>query len=155
MSRLSRLKSMMRYIRLWPPPRHHEVSWPTLLRPPEVCIGSTNGLCGSSVVMSSKVCTVWNREPGDVGLNLRMGMVLRPLPEFRHLGAFAQAHVRLLPARAASREAPLPLHLAVGDARADALDFGAEQLLDRALDFRLVRAGRHLEDDRASILAED
>ena len=34
MSRLSRLKSMMRYIRLWPPPRHHDVSSPRLLRPP-------------------------------------------------------------------------------------------------------------------------
>src|SRR2546429_10033179 len=74
MSRLSRLKSMMRYIRLWPPPRHHDVRCPWLLRPPVVCIGSTSGLYGSSVVMSSEVCTVWNRDPGDVGLNLRIGI---------------------------------------------------------------------------------
>ena len=67
MSRLSRLKSMMRYIRLWPPPRHHDVSSPRLLRPPERCSGSTSGLCGSDVVISSNVCTVWNRWPGDVG----------------------------------------------------------------------------------------
>ena len=72
MSRLSRLKSMMRYIRLWPPPRHQDVSCPWLLRPPVLCSGSTSGLCGSCVVISSKVCTVWNRVPGDVGLNLRM-----------------------------------------------------------------------------------
>src|SRR5215470_11689301 len=78
MSHLSRLKSMTRYIRLWPPPRHHDVSWPTLLRPPVVCIGSTSGLCGRSVVMSSKVWTVWNRDPGDVGLNLRIGMTYAP-----------------------------------------------------------------------------
>src|SRR6476619_4518922 len=87
MSRLSRLKSMMRYIRLWPPPRHHDVSWPRLLRPPDWCSGSTSGLCGSDVVMSSKTCTVWNRWPGEVGLNLRMGM-LRALHELRHLRAF-------------------------------------------------------------------
>ena len=36
MSRLSRLKSMMRYIRLWPPPRHQDVSSPLLLRPPDL-----------------------------------------------------------------------------------------------------------------------
>src|SRR5437773_4669728 len=74
MSRLSRLKSITRYIRLWPPPRHHEVSSPRLLRPPERCSGSTSGLYGRSVVMSSNVCTVWNREPGDVGLYLRIGI---------------------------------------------------------------------------------
>src|SRR5438132_11497981 len=78
MSRLSRLKSMMRYIRLWPPPRHHDVRCPTLLRPPVACIGSTRGLCGSSVVISSKVWTVWNREPGDVGLYFLIGMIYAP-----------------------------------------------------------------------------
>ena len=34
MSCLSRLKSMTRYSRLCPPPRHHDVSSPVLLRPP-------------------------------------------------------------------------------------------------------------------------
>src|SRR5438876_8507600 len=71
-SRLSRLKSITRYIRLCPPPRHHDVRWPRLLRPPDSCCGSTSGLYGSDVVMSSKVWTVWNREPGDVGLYLRI-----------------------------------------------------------------------------------
>src|SRR5215510_15285332 len=88
MSSLSRLKSMTRYIRLWPPPRHHDVSWPWLLRPPVVCIGSTSGLYGSSVVMSSKVCTVWNREPGDVGLYLRIGIDVSYAPS-RNSGILA------------------------------------------------------------------
>src|SRR3954453_13635125 len=92
MSCLSRLKSITRYIRLWPPPRHHDVRLPRLLRPPDWCSGSTSGLCGSDVVISSKSWPVWNRRPGDVGLNLRMGM-LRALQEFRHLLAFAQLHV--------------------------------------------------------------
>src|SRR5581483_3679950 len=78
MSRLSRLKSMMRYMRLWPPPRHHDVSCPRLFRPPVLLSGSTSGLYGWSVVISSNVCTVWNREPGDVGLNLRIGIVYAP-----------------------------------------------------------------------------
>ena len=78
MSRLSRLKSMSRYIRLWPPPRHHTVSSPRLFRPPERCSGSTSGLCGSLVVISSKVWTVWNRWPGEVGLYLRIAMITRP-----------------------------------------------------------------------------
>src|SRR6185295_1679111 len=74
MSRLSRLKSMMRYIRLWPPPRHQDVRCPWLLRPPVLRIGSIRGLCGSCVVISSNVGTVWNRVPGDVGLSLRNGI---------------------------------------------------------------------------------
>ncbi len=68
MSRLSRLKSMTRYIRLWPPPRHQTVSSPRLLRPPDLRSGSVSGLCGVSVVISSNTWTVWNRRPADVGL---------------------------------------------------------------------------------------
>src|SRR6476661_10203386 len=78
MSCLFRLKSMMRYIRLCPPPRHQEVSSPWLLRPPDLCSGSTSGLYGSCVVISSNTCTVWNRRPGDVGLYLRIGITSRP-----------------------------------------------------------------------------
>src|SRR5205807_8810350 len=77
-SRLSRLKSMMRYIRLWPPPRHHDVSVPALLRPPERWSGSTSGLYGSCAVISSNTATVWNRVPGDVGLYLRIAMDYAP-----------------------------------------------------------------------------
>src|SRR6185503_8361812 len=112
MSRLSRLKSMMRYIRLWPPPRHQDVRCPWLLRPPVLFSGSTSGLYGSCVVTSSNVCTVWKRVPGDVGLSLRNGM-LRAFQEFGHLRAFAKLHICLLPVRAAAGEAPLPLDLAV------------------------------------------
>jgi len=69
---------MTRYIRLWPPPRHHEVSCPRLLRPPDFCSGSVKGLYGASVVISSNTWTVWNRRPADVGLYVRMGMALNP-----------------------------------------------------------------------------
>src|SRR2546425_7650394 len=105
MSRLSRLKSMRRYIRLCPPPRHHDVSSPRLLRPPVRWFGSTSGLCGSVAVISSKVWTVWNRWPGDVGLNFLIGITISrnaclcAFEELRHFFAFAQLHVRLLPVR--------------------------------------------------------
>src|SRR2546426_6790803 len=157
MSRLSRLKSMMRYIRLCPPPRHHDVSSPWLLRPPVRWFGSTSGLCGSLVVISSKVWTVWKRWPGDVGLNLRIGIktLLCAFEELRHFFAFAQLHVGLLPVRAAAGKAPLSLHLAVRDARPDAVHLGAEQLLDGPLDLHLVRARRDLKHDRPAVFAQD
>jgi len=44
MSRLSRLKSITRYTRLWPPPRHQDVSVPRLFRPPDLGSGSVSGL---------------------------------------------------------------------------------------------------------------
>src|SRR2546428_4435795 len=78
MSCLSRLKSIARYIRLCPPPRHHDVKCPPLFRPPELCNDSTSGLCGSHVVSSSNTWTVWNLVPGDVGLNLRIGIKQNP-----------------------------------------------------------------------------
>src|SRR5918993_4260629 len=74
MSFLSRLKSITRYSRLWPPPRHHDVSSPWLLRPPERCSFSVSGAYGSLVVISSNVWTVLKRVAGDVGLNFRMGI---------------------------------------------------------------------------------
>src|SRR5688572_3172599 len=74
MSRLSRLKSITRYSRRWPPPRHQDVRCPWLLRPPERCRFSVSGAYGSLVVISSKVSDVLPRTPGDVGLYLRIGM---------------------------------------------------------------------------------
>jgi hypothetical protein len=68
MSFLSRLKSITRYTRLWPPPRHHDVTSPRLLRPPDFLSGSVSGLYGLVSVISSNTWTVWNRRPGDVGL---------------------------------------------------------------------------------------
>src|SRR5438094_6844174 len=79
--------------------------------------------------------------------------MLRTLEEFRHLLAFAQRDVRLLPIGSAAGEAALPLDLAVRDARANAVDFRAEQLLDRAPDLHLVRVRRDLKDDRPPVLA--
>jgi hypothetical protein len=46
-----------------------------LFRPPDLGSGSVNGLYGFVAVISSKVCTVWNRRPADVGLYLRIVIV--------------------------------------------------------------------------------
>src|SRR6266576_3560639 len=75
MSRLSRLKSMMRYIRLWPPPRHHDVRWPWLLRPPVLLSGSTSGLYGSCVVTTSPGTRFQTVQTFDDGFSLRNGML--------------------------------------------------------------------------------
>src|SRR5215471_7210399 len=180
MSRLSRLKSMTRYIRLWPPPRHHDVSSPRLFRPPVRFSGSTSGLCGSCVVISSNTCTVWNRRPGDVGLYLRIGIIVNPerrrtedgrrkvlpssvfrLPSFlgslQELGDFFalfELHVGLLPVGPLADEAPLALHLAVRDRGPDALDLRSEQLLDRPPNVDLRRLRRDLEHQRPPVFAQ-
>jgi hypothetical protein len=50
---LSRLKSMMRYSRRCPPPRHHAVISPWLLRPPDFFRCSVSGLNGFAEVISA------------------------------------------------------------------------------------------------------
>ena len=65
---LSRLKSMMRSLRLWPPPRCQMVRSPELRRPPERCFGSVSGLYGRFVVRSSLTVVVVNRRVGVTGL---------------------------------------------------------------------------------------
>src|SRR5271154_3938527 len=72
---LSRLKSMIRYCCLWPPPRCREVLRPWLLRPPVRGLAASNDFSGRSRVISAKSETVWKRRPALVGLRERSGMV--------------------------------------------------------------------------------
>src|SRR5256885_1777852 len=71
-----RLKSMMRYWRLWPPPRWRAVLRPWAFRPPVLGLGASSERSGRSLVISEKSETVWNRRPGLVGLRLRRGMAV-------------------------------------------------------------------------------
>src|SRR3954470_6869507 len=71
---LVRLKSILRYSRLAPPPRWRAVLRPSALRPPDFLRPSTSVFSGSVFVISAKSGYVMNRRPGDVGLGLRMGM---------------------------------------------------------------------------------
>src|SRR5437660_4310897 len=75
---LSRLKSMRRYRRLWPPPRWRVVMRPWLFRPAFDLRGRRSGLYGFFVVMSSNATTDMPRRPGDVGLYLLIAMLYRP-----------------------------------------------------------------------------
>src|SRR6476659_1868764 len=69
---LTRLKSMMRYCCLWPPPRWRAVLRPYALRPPDLGLGARSDFSGRLLVISEKSETVWNRRPGLVGLRVRI-----------------------------------------------------------------------------------
>src|SRR4051794_22561045 len=101
---------------------------PELRRPPVRGFGSTSGLCGCFVVMSSLTSVVRYRNVCVVGLYVLIGIisssldlrwifvvipeaqhlqpdaVLQILRVLRHLLAAAQPHVRLLPIRTVSRK---------------------------------------------------
>ena len=61
---------MMRYIRLWPPPRNRAVMTPWLFRPPFFLWGSVSDFSGFFFlsVSSAKSLTEPPRRPADVGL---------------------------------------------------------------------------------------
>src|SRR6056297_570386 len=71
----ARLKSMMRYARLCPPPWWRVVILPELLRPPFLGKGRTKDFSGSDRVTSTKSEALEPRRPGVVGLYLRIAMV--------------------------------------------------------------------------------
>src|SRR6516164_6464894 len=91
MPNLSRLKSMIRSLRLCPPPRCQMVRSPELRRPPVRCLGSVSGLYGRFVVRSSLTVVVVNRRVGVTGLEVLIAMSLlvshypglKPLPSLR------------------------------------------------------------------------
>src|SRR5205823_1259709 len=74
---LRRLKSILRYRRLAPPPRWREVLRPWTFRPPDFFSPSVSDFSGSSRVISAKSGYITNRRPGEVGLGLRTGISRR------------------------------------------------------------------------------
>src|SRR6185436_2552802 len=126
--------------------------WPRLLRAPVEGLPSVSGLCGRSVVSSAKSDRVCWREAGFVGLIclIPMRWLLDALEEL-DLRAFLQAHVRLLPVRAAAHELALSAHLAVAAEDAHVLDLDVLELrLDRLLDLDLV--GPRVDLEGADVL---
>src|SRR6202046_5599200 len=69
-----RLKSILRYRRLAPPPRWREVLRPLELRPPDFFRPSVSDFSGVERVISAKSGYETNRIPGDVGFGLRIGI---------------------------------------------------------------------------------
>src|ERR687886_2911215 len=63
-----RLKSILRYSRLAPPPRWREVIRPCVLRPPDFLSPSVRLRSGSFFESSERSAQVAKRRPGEVGL---------------------------------------------------------------------------------------
>src|ERR1700735_1507237 len=97
----SRLKSILRYRRLAPPPRWREVLRPFELRPPDFFSPSVSDFSGLERVISAKSGYVTNRIPGEVGFGLRIG-ITQPLPAGRTRGSSD----RRRPARTPSSHSP-------------------------------------------------
>src|SRR5258708_5712521 len=93
-SRLRRLKSILRYFCLCPPPMCREVNRPRLLRPPDRFFGSTRLFSGFHFVSSSKAGRDLNRRTGVSGRK-----VLSAILNQFDLLAFLQRHDRFLPLR--------------------------------------------------------
>src|SRR3954463_13870721 len=72
---LSRLKSMVRILRLCPPPRGQMVISPALRRPPVCRLILVSGLCGRFVVKSSLTTVDLNRSVGVIGLYVLIAIV--------------------------------------------------------------------------------
>src|SRR5947209_13917313 len=103
---LRRLKSILRYRRLAPPPRWRAVLRPLELRPPVFFRPSVSDFSGSVRVISAKSGYITNRRPGEVGLGLRIGIGLLAslqAPEDRDRLALAHLDDRLLPATRPAR----------------------------------------------------
>ena len=84
---LLRFQSMIRYRRLWPPPRWRVVMRPLLLRPAVFLSGSVSARSGLVLVISSKVDTDMPRRPAEVGLYVLdwHGALLDPFEEVEPL----------------------------------------------------------------------
>src|SRR3954468_19673458 len=88
---LVRLKSMIRYWRLWPPPMWREVLRPCTLRPPERVRVASRVFSGVDLVTSEKSGDVWKRRPALVGLRERIAIDLSVF-EQRDVVAGGQGH---------------------------------------------------------------
>src|SRR5690606_13625995 len=152
MPSLSRLKSMLRYFRLCPPPWCRTVIFPWLFRPAFRISGTVRDFSGLSVVISSKVETVFCRTPGEVGLKCLIPMVLPPslrgsdFEDFDRLAVFRQLHNGLFPVAPPSAVTAEPLHFPADVHRVHLFHFHSEDLFHRLLDLRLVGLGIHFED---------
>src|SRR5262245_39935604 len=152
-SSFGRLKSMIRYRFLWPPPRKRTVIRPSWFLPPRSCFGSVRDFRGLVSESSSKLCTVKNRRPGDVGLYFLSGIGFSDsLEELDHLLAFAKGHESLLPIRPAALEPAVALQLSPHARGPDRAHLDSEELLDRPLDLGLVGVRGDLEAEGAVVV---
>src|SRR5664280_630513 len=151
---LFRLKSMIRYCCLCPPPRCRDVLRPWLFRPPVRGLGASSDFSGESVVSSAKSETVWNRRPALVGLRERNAMgcpglsvleqvdrVTRGEGDDGPLGVGTVAHAAAL---------PVALVLALAIQGVDVGDPHVEGLLDGVADVDL--GGRRVDHEDVDVV---
>src|SRR3989338_2936738 len=94
-----RLKSTIRYRRLWPPPRRRAVMCPWLLRPPVPRMPSVRSFSGSPFHSCERSTLTMPRRPGVVGLNVFSAIVFPAPSDARHDVdglAFGERHHGLL-----------------------------------------------------------
>src|SRR4051794_18910115 len=143
MPSLRRLKSILRYSRLAPPPRWRAVLRPRALRPPDFVRPSTSVFSGLLFVISAKSGYVEKRRPGLVGLGLRMATrsVLEGLEALEDRDGVAGPDLDdgLFPGARAAVDGAAALGLGLDAHRVHGDDRDVEECLDRLADLRLVR----------------
>src|SRR5690348_8146974 len=158
----TRLKSISRYCRLWPPPWCRAVIRPWTLRPPFLGSGTSRDFSGVVRVISAKSATLEPRRPGVVGLYLRMPMLSLPqvvspvrlgdrAPEDLD-AALTKRDDRALGVSPLAEATAGALALALAVERVDVADLDVEDLLDGDLDLRLVGVRR--DDEGVLVVVE-
>src|SRR4051794_17826913 len=155
---LVRLKSMMRYWRLWPPPMWREVFRPCTLRPPLRVRLASSVFSGVDLVTSEKSGDVWKRRPALVGLRERIAMsVSSPgsVLEQRDVVAGGQGDDGALGVGLAPEAVVLacPGDLAGPVERVDLDDLHAPDRLDGVVDLGLART--RVDDEGVDALLDE
>src|SRR6266536_563962 len=145
----TRLKSIRRYCRLWPPPWCRVVILPCALRPPLFVSGRSSDFSGVVRVISAKSETLEPRRPGVVGLYLRIAIVYNPSADRAAEGldpvTVDELDHRPLRVLALAPTGAGALALALAVERVHSHDADVEDLLNRDLDFGLVGVRVHQE----------
>src|SRR5581483_5775872 len=115
------------------------------------CLGSSSGLYGFVVVMSSLTIVVRYRSVWVVGLYVLIAIIqlLEVLCVLRHLLAGFQPHIRLLPIGTVAGKLAPAAFLAREVGSAYRIHFHFEDGLHSFFNLCLRRGGRHLENERA------
>src|SRR4051794_7699409 len=153
----TRLKSISRYCRLWPPPWCRVVIRPWTLRPPFLGSGTSRDFSGVDRVISAKSATLEPRRPGVVGLYLRIGISHYPLADRAAEGldtvTVSQLDHRPLGGLALAEPGTGALALALPVRGVHRQHTDVEDLLDRDLDLGLVRV--RVDEERVPVLIEN
>src|SRR5690606_16819440 len=145
-SHLRRLKSMMRYRRLAPPPRKRTATRPLPPRPPDLVRPWTSFFSGLPLCSSERSTSTRARRPGEVGLKCFRAMVSEPRGHVDRL-AFGQRHDGFLDVVAPALDAAEALGLALDHHGVDLGDLDLEQRLDSGGDLVLGGVPGDAEDD--------